>query len=49
MEAFAIANGAVPHFKLYGRDGKLDQTFASGGEPLDPRQIDRAVEELLKL
>ena len=49
MEAFGIDNGAVPHFKLYDRDGKLHRAFASGTAPLDPRQIDRSVEELLDL
>ncbi len=47
FEAFEIDNGALPHFKLYDRDGKLHKVFASGEEPIDPQQIDRAVEELL--
>jgi thiol-disulfide isomerase/thioredoxin len=31
MEDFQISGGALPHYKLYGRDGKLIRTFA-----LDP-------------
>jgi len=46
--AFDITDGALPHLKLYDRDGRLQETFASGGQPLEPEQIDRAVEELLK-
>jgi thiol-disulfide isomerase/thioredoxin len=29
-EAFAIPEGALPHFKIYGKDGKLFKTFESG-------------------
>jgi thiol-disulfide isomerase/thioredoxin len=31
MSAFEVTGGALPHYKLYGRDGELRQTFA-----LDP-------------
>lgn len=45
FEAFDL--DAVPHLKLYDRDGNLHRTF-SGAEPgHDPSQIDRAIEELL--
>ena len=47
FEAFQIDGGALPHFKLYDRDGKLHKTFSSGEEPVDPQQIDRAIEKLL--
>ncbi len=47
FEAFAIEDGAVPHFKLYDREGNLHQTFSSGASPLSPREIDRAIEQLL--
>ncbi len=49
FDALGIDDGALPHVKLYGRDGNLQKTFQSGGQPLDPQQIDRAVAELLKL
>jgi len=45
-EVFGV--GALPHYRLYDRQGKLVKDFASGGPPLDPREIDRAVEELLE-
>ena len=48
-DAFAITGGSLPHLKLYDRHGKLHQTFASDKQTIDPRQIDRAVEELLGL
>ncbi len=46
--AFGIADGALPHVRLYDRQGKLRRTFASGGKALDPAEVERAVEELLK-
>ncbi|OHB71536.1 MAG: hypothetical protein A2V70_08175 [Planctomycetes bacterium RBG_13_63_9] len=48
IEVFEIVDGAVPHFKLYDRHGKLQKTFASGSEGIDPAQIDLAVKALLK-
>jgi hypothetical protein len=42
FEAFGI--DAVPSFKLYDRAGKLRQTFGGDGKPIDPDEIDRAVE-----
>lgn len=47
FERFAIPDGALPHFKLYDREGKLHKVFASGEESIETEQIDRAVEELL--
>lgn len=47
FEVFDIPDGALPHFKLYDREGKLYKTFASGGQNIDPDEIDRAVEALL--
>lgn len=50
-QAFDIDGGALPHFKLYNRDGKLIRAFASG----DPDKIfthddvERAVREALGL
>ena len=49
FDAFDINDGALPHLKLYDRNGRPWKTFASGGQPLDPDQIERAVDELLKL
>jgi thiol-disulfide isomerase/thioredoxin len=48
FDAFDISDGALPHVKLYGRDGRLEKTITSGGQPLDPEQIERAVAEVLK-
>ena len=42
-DVFDLPSG-VPYFQLYDRDGKLSQTFAA---PIDPDQVDKAVEELL--
>ncbi|MCS7238327.1 MAG: thioredoxin domain-containing protein [Thermoguttaceae bacterium] len=48
VEAFAVTNGALPHYKLYDRQGNLRQEIASGGKPITPEMIEAAVEELLK-
>jgi thiol-disulfide isomerase/thioredoxin len=50
MDDFEIDSGALPHYKLYDRAGKLRRTFEVN--PAAPKQfttddIDRAVEELL--
>ncbi|MGD9636691.1 MAG: TlpA family protein disulfide reductase [Pirellulales bacterium] len=50
MDAFEITSGALPHYKLYDRQGKLRQTFEldpSAKEQFTPADIDRAVAELL--
>lgn len=47
--AFEITNGALPHYKLIGRDGQLIKAF--GGDvdaPLDPAEIDAAIAEAVK-
>lgn len=46
-QVFAIPDGALPHLKLYDRNGKLHRTFASGRETIETEEIDRAVKELL--
>jgi thiol-disulfide isomerase/thioredoxin len=49
-EAFEIDGGAIPHYKLYDRSGKLRQTFAldpTAARQFTPADIDAAVEELL--
>jgi len=50
FRAFEIENGALPHYKLYDRQGKLRKTFAA--DPLATKQftsedIEHAVQELL--
>ena len=47
LEVFGIDDGTLPHFQLYDRQGKLHQVFRSSSGPIDPQQIDRAVEPLL--
>jgi len=47
VEAFDITHGALPHYKLYDRDGNLYKVLASGGRAIKPETIDEAVEELL--
>ena len=47
MTDFEIDGGAIPHLKLYDRHGKLRQKFGSGGGPLSPSAIDKAIEQLL--
>lgn len=48
-DVFGIQEGALPHFKLYGRDGKLLQTFASGDDEktFTHEDIERAVKAAL--
>ena len=46
--AFDISDGALPHVKIFGRDGRLLRSFASGGEAIDPRKIEAAVTQALK-
>ena len=47
IEAFDITHGALPHYKLYDREGNLYKVLASGGPAIKPETIDEAVEELL--
>lgn len=46
IDAFAITDGALPHMKLYDRNGKLHREFVAGR--FSTEQIDEAVERLLK-
>ena len=49
-EAFEIDGGAIPHYKLYDRSGKLRQTFSldpAAARQFTPADIDAAVAELL--
>lgn len=49
-EAFQIEDGALPHYKLYGRDGKLLKalTNADPDMPLSHADLEAVVEEALK-
>ena len=50
MEAFEIANGAVPYYQLYDRSGKLRETFGidpRAVKPFTSADIEAAVEKLL--
>ena len=48
-EVFAIPEGALPHFKVYGRDGKLFKTFESGEDKeFTHEEIEEAVKAALK-
>ncbi len=47
FSAFGIDDGSLPHVRIYDRQGKLHRTFASGGRTIDPKEVERAVEEAL--
>jgi thiol-disulfide isomerase/thioredoxin len=50
MEDFEIPGGALPHYKLYDRTGKLRRTFEvdpAAEKQFTTQDIDAAVEELL--
>ncbi len=44
---FAVTNGALPHYKIYDREGNLRKELLSGGTAITPESIETAVEELL--
>ncbi|MBU4273459.1 MAG: TlpA family protein disulfide reductase [Planctomycetes bacterium] len=46
--AFGIADGALPHLRLYDRQGNLLRTFAAGDAPIDPREVERAVRDMFQ-
>lgn len=46
FSAFRLENGALPHLRLYDRQGNLLRTFTAGDAP-DPREVEGAVIELL--
>lgn len=47
-DVFAIPEGALPHFKIYGRDGKLFKTFESGEDKeFTHEEIEEAVKAAL--
>jgi thiol-disulfide isomerase/thioredoxin len=48
-DVFAIPDGALPHFKIYGKDGKLFKTFESGEDKeFTHEEIEKAVSDALK-
>ncbi len=48
-DAFDIAEGALPHFKIYGKDGKLFKKFESGeNKEFTHEQIEAAVKAAIK-
>jgi len=48
-DAFGIPEGALPHFKIYGRDGKLFKNFESGEDKeFTHEEIEAAVKAALK-
>ena len=48
IDAFELGDGALPHYKLYDRTGKLRHVIRSEPErPLTPEVIDQLVQQLL--
>ena len=50
-EAFAryeVTGGALPHLKVYGRDGTVAATFGGTGTAVDPAEVAAAIERALK-
>lgn len=45
FSAFGIKDGALPHLRLYDREGKLHRTFAGA---IEPAEVERSVEQLLE-
>lgn len=47
-DVFAIPDGALPHFKIYGKDGKLFKTFETGDDKeFTHEQVEEAVKAAL--
>lgn len=50
MEAFDIDGGALPHYKLYNREGGLIKKFVTDDQnEIEPAQVETAVREALGL
>ncbi len=49
MSAYGVEGGALPHYRLYGRDGKLLRTFVSGDPDhlWDYTDVEKAIQEAL--
>jgi thiol-disulfide isomerase/thioredoxin len=48
VRAFDIQGGGIPFIRIYDRQGKLIYTLG-GDKPVDPREIDYAVEQALNM
>jgi len=48
VEKFAIDDGALPHLRLYDREGRLHAKFGASGIAPDPARIEAEVEHLLE-
>ncbi len=48
FSAFGIDDGALPHVRIYDRQGKLHKIFHSSGKMIDSNEIERTVEKLLE-
>jgi thiol-disulfide isomerase/thioredoxin len=48
MKAFGIAGGAIPHYRIYDKTGKLVKSFGGDPEsPTDPTDIEAALKQTL--
>ena len=48
-DVFEIPEGALPHFKIYGKDGKIFKTFESGDDKdFKHEDIEAAVKAAIK-
>jgi hypothetical protein len=50
MDTYEISSGALPHYKLFDREGRLQQVFeldTASSQQFKPAYIDAAVKKLL--
>jgi thiol-disulfide isomerase/thioredoxin len=47
FEAFQITGGAIPYLRIYGPDGQVVHELASARQPIEPADIDKAVQQAL--
>jgi len=47
FEAFQITGGAIPYLRIYGPDGQVVSELASARQPIEPADIDKAVQQAL--
>lgn len=47
LQRFEIADGALPHYKLYDRQGTLRKVFLSSERQIRPEDLERDVRELI--
>ena len=48
FEQYDVTGGALPHLKVYGRDGTVAATFGGTGKKSPPEEVAAAVEAALK-